>query len=138
MFFLAENIPIGTKLNSRNFQGSSKNDMEMSGNRYNSQRQHYYNEGQETYDDITSGQDAYYGNVNATQEDIYNEIKEDSQYQALDLNRKSDYQELSQLQPHPSSNLNRQVNYQGLRQVRPHYEPVNKQTEQIYENQSRY
>ena len=106
----------------------------MSGNRYNSQRQHYYNESQETYDDIISGQDAYCGNVNATQEDIYNEIKEDSQYQALDLNRQSDYQELRQLQPHSSSNLNRLVNYQEVRQVRPHYEPVNKQAEQIYEN----
>lgn len=137
MFFLAENIPIGTKLNSRNFQGSSENEiMEMSGSRYNSQRHTYYNEGQETYDDIISGQDAYYGNVNVTQEDNYNEVKEDSQYQALDLNRQSDYQELRQVQW--SSNLNRQVNYQGLRQFQPHYEPANKQTEQIYENQSRY
>ena len=61
--------------------------MEMSCNRYNLQRQHYSNGGQETYDDIISSQDAYYGNVNATQEDICNEVKEDSQCQACDLNR---------------------------------------------------
>ena len=112
--------------------------MEMSGSRYNSQRHTYYNGGQETYDDTISGQEPYYGNVNVTQEDIYNEAKEDSQYQALDLNRQSDYQELRQVQPQRSSNLNRQANYRELRQFQPHYEPANKQTEQIYENQSRY
>ena len=80
--------------------------------------------------------------MNAThQEGVYNDIKDDFQYQALDFNRQCDYQDLRQVQSHRSSNLNHQVNYEGLRQMQPradiYYEPITK-TEQIYENQSGY
>ena len=88
--------------------GSREEVIEMS---YPSTEASYYNsiqlhdesahprrEGQVTYEEVQSRQITDYDDINSKQEDIYQEIKDETHYRSLDLNRQADYEGLNQVQ----------------------------------------
>ena len=124
--------------------GSRKEIIEMSGNIYPTTEASYYNsiqfydepanprrvsgqptlptEDQVTYEEVQSHQATDYDDINSKQEDIYQEIEDETHYRSLDLNRQAGYEGLNQLQC----------------KAVDHYQPLDKVDKHIYGSQSPY